>query len=553
MDVTPLLEIQAAPRAVFNRLATHRHRARFQVRAGTGWQPVTWGQFASQIRGVARWLIEHELEAGDRVAIYAPNSVAWASASLGIQTAGGVFVPIYPASTADQVAYILDHCEAKVVFVAGTEQMARLEKARPQLARSIEVIHLDAAAWAAEAPVAEREAYPKGYERSIRAAAARDAAAPTLVDARLGAIELDAPAQMLYTSGTSGNPKGVPLTHRNVGANGSDWLVCNAPLLAEGDRDLLWLPMSHIFGFGELCVGNTLGWETYLASPADVLDVLPEVAPQVFFSVPAYWEKVARAIQAGPNTPAAREEALRRVTGGRLRFCLSGGAGLKVEIKELLHASGVLVIEGYGLTETSPTLTLNRPDAFRFDSVGKVLPSVELKLDSDGEILAKGPNVFAGYYKDPGATAAAFTEDGWFRTGDVGRWTEDGFLQIVDRKKDILVTAGGKNIPPANIEAKFVDDPVIERVVVYGDARPYLVAAVWLRVDAELSDAERDRLVATRLEGINKELARHETIKRHFIAELPLTVEDGLLTSSLKLRRKAVYERLRDRFEALYA
>lgn len=547
MDVSSLLDPQPAPRAVFDRLATHRHRVRFHVRTGNAWQPVTWGQFAQQIRGVARWLIERELEAGDRVAIFASNSVAWASAALGVQTAGGVFVPIYPASTAEQVAYILDHCEAKFVFVAGTEQLARVEQARASLARPIEVVSLDGAAWHADAPVAN--------EQSIRAAAARDAAAPTLVDARLGAIEIDAPAQMLYTSGTSGNPKGVPLTHRNVGQNGVDWLVCNAPLLAEGDRDLLWLPMSHIFGFGELCIGNTLGWETYLGSPSDVLDLLPEVAPQVFFSVPAYWEKIARAIQAGPNTDDARREALRRVTGGRLRFCLSGGAGLKVEIKELLHASGVLVIEGYGLTETSPTLTLNRPDAFRFDAVGKPLPSVQLKLDTDGEILAKGANVFAGYFKDPVATASAFTEDGWFRTGDVGRWTEDGFLQIVDRKKDILVTAGGKNIPPANIEARFVDDPVIERVVVYGDARPYLVAAVWLRADA-LADApaeERSRAVAARVESINQELARYESIKRHFIAELPLTVEDGLLTSSLKLRRKAVYERLRDRFEALYA
>jgi long-chain acyl-CoA synthetase len=198
-------------------------------------------------------------------------------------------------------------------------------------------------------------------------------------------------------------------------------------------------------------------------------------------------------------------------------------------------------------------LTLNRPGAFRFDAVGKTLPSVELRLDDDGEILARGPNVFAGYFKDPGATAAAFTEDGWFRTGDVGRWTEDGFLQIIDRKKDILVSSGGKNIPPANIEARFVDDPVIERVVVYGDARPYLVAAIWVRADAALPAEERQRLVAARVEDINKELARYESIKRHFIVELPLTVEDGLLTSSLKLRRKAVYERLRDRFEALYA
>jgi long-chain acyl-CoA synthetase len=220
---------------------------------------------------------------------------------------------------------------------------------------------------------------------------------------------------------------------------------------------------------------------------------------------------------------------------------------LKVEIKQQLHDNGVLVIEGYGLTETSPTLTLNRPNAFRFDSVGKPLPSVQLELADDGEILARGENVFSGYYKDPAATAAAFDEHGWFHTGDIGRWTEDGFLQIIDRKKDILVTAGGKNIPPANIESRFADDPVIERVVVYGDARPFLVAAVWLRPDAPIDQ------VSTRIERINAELARYETIKRFFIAEAPLTIEGGMLTSSLKLRRKAVYQHLRDKFEALYA
>jgi len=545
IDITQLVEIRPAPHAVFERLATHRHRARFQVRQGAAWQPVTWGQFALQIRGVARWLIEHEIEPGDRVAIYAPNSVAWASAALGAQTAGAVFVPIYPASTHDQVAYILEHAEVKVAFVAGKEQIARMERARALVPHAIDVVDLESAAWPADAPI--------GEERSIRAAAARDAAAPTLVDARLGALDLDAPAQMLYTSGTSGNPKGVPLSHTNVGSNGRDWLVCNAPLLEEGDRDLLWLPMSHIFGFGELCAGNMLGWETYMATPADVLDLLPEVAPQVFMSVPAYWEKIARAMQAGKDTGEARpthKEALKRVTGGRLRFCLSGGAGLKVEIKEMLHHAGVLIVEGYGLTETSPTLTLNRPDAFRFDTVGKPLPSLELRLADDGEILARGPNVFGGYFKDPEATAAAFTDDGWFRTGDVGRWTDDGFLQIIDRKKDILVNSGGKNIPPANIEAKFVDDPVIERLVVYGDARPYLVAAVWVRPDVPAD--ERARLVAARIEEVNQTLARHETIKRHWICEAPLTVEDGMLTSSLKLRRKVVYDRLRERFEALY-
>ncbi len=523
MDVTPLLEIRSAPRAVFDRLPTHRHRARFHVRRDNAWHPVTWGDFARQIRGVARWLVEREVEVGDRVAIFASNSVAWGAAALGIQTAGAVFVPIYPASTTDQVAYILNHAEIRIAFASGKDQLARLEAVRAT--RPLEIVRLD--------------------EPELAAAADRDAAAPTLVDARLGALELDAPAQMLYTSGTSGNPKGVPLTHRNVGVNGADWLRCNAPLVDEGQRDLLWLPMSHIFGWGELCAGNLLGWETYLASPTDVLDLLPQVAPDVLFSVPAYWEKLARAMHAGGDP----SEALARATGGRLRFCLSGGAGLKVEIKQQLHAAGVLVIEGYGLTETSPTLTLNRSDAFRFDSVGKVLPSVELRLASDGEIETRGPHVFAGYFKDPEATAAAFTPDGWFKTGDVGRWTPDGFLQIIDRKKDILVTAGGKNIPPANIEARFVDDPVIERVVVYGDARPYLVAAVWVRPDAA---PDRDSVAAS-VERINGELARHETIKRFFVCGDPLTVEGGTLTSSLKLRRKAVYERLRDRFEALYA
>src|SRR5205085_10246466 len=186
--------------------------------------------------GVARWLVEHEVEVGDRVAIYAPNSVAWAAAALGAQTAGAVFVPIYPASTADQVRYIVEHSEAKVVFVGGKDCTARVEGCR--------VTRVDL------------------EDPALRAAGERDAAAPTLVDARLGALDLDAPAQMLYTSGTSGQPKGVPLTHRNVGANGADWLRCNAPLVDEGQIDLLWLPMSHIFGFGELCAGNLLCWET---------------------------------------------------------------------------------------------------------------------------------------------------------------------------------------------------------------------------------------------------------------------------------------------------
>jgi len=243
------------------------------------------------------------------------------------------------------------------------------------------------------------------------------------------------------------------------------------------------------------------------------------------------------------------KKRLAELTGGKLKFCLSGGAGLKREAKDLFLASGILIIEGYGLTETSPTLTLNRPDAYRFDSVGKPIPSVELRLAEDGEILARGPNVFAGYHDDPEATRDAFTPDGWFKTGDVGRFTEDGFLQIVDRKKDILVTAGGKNVPPVNIEMRFAGDPLVSNVVVYGDGKRYLVAGVWVTEPA--SDATWAKVKAA-VDRVNRELASYETIKKVFVEDRPLTVDGGMLTASLKVRRKKVYEAFRDRFESLY-
>jgi len=538
MDITALLvaSIRPAPCVVLDAAATKADQVRFRVRKPDGsWGAVTWGDFAAQIRAAAALLIDAGVAPGDRVAVHGGNSVAWAAAALGAQAAGAVMVPIYPASTVTQAAYVLGHARCKAVFVSDALR-DRAVAAIATLDQPVTVFGLDDAAVATTG-------------------GALDRAAPARVQARLDGLDLDRPGLMLYTSGTSGNPKGVPLTHRNVGVNGADWLRNNAALLAAEDRDLLWLPMSHIFGFGQMCTGNLLGWETWMTSPQEALPLLPEVAPHVFFSVPAYWEKLARTMIAeaeaeGGDVAAARRRVLARLTGGRLRFCLSGGAGLKMEIKEALLAAGVLIIEGYGLTETSPTLTLNRPHDYRFDTVGKPVTSVELRLADDGEIEARGPSVFGGYHDDPAATAAAFTADGWFKTGDVGRWTEDGFLQIVDRKKDILVTAGGKNVPPANIEHRFADHPEIERVVVYGDARSYLVAAVW--VASTVPAAAREATAARAVAAVNAELASYETIKKFWIGDDPLSVEGGTLTTSLKLRRKAVYERYRDRFEALY-
>ncbi len=565
MDVTKYLDLRPAPRAVFDALDERRSRARYMVPESGGYRAVTFGDVADEVRDIALCLEARGLRARDRGAVFAHNRVEWMSAALAIQTAGGAMVPIYASSTAEQAAYVLGHSDARVVFVDGEDLLRRVLAASSSLPALELVVLLDASLDAARSLAAMRakgETVPSDAEvlpkivawsaaRAQGAAIAKaDASAlPRLLDA----ISLDAPAIMLYTSGTSGPPKGVPLTHRNVGANGRDWLEVLGPLLDEGMTDLLWLPMSHVFGFGEACIGNTLGWTSYLADPQTVLAKLPEVKPSVFMSVPVIWEKLAQGAM-GTDDVSERARRLAAVTGGALRFCLSGGAGLKREVKELFHSLGVLIIEGYGLTEASPTLTMNQPAAFRFDSVGKPFPSVEIRLAEDGEILAKGPSIFGGYHKDPVASADAFTEDGWLKTGDVGVFTEDGFLRIVDRKKDILVTAGGKNVPPANIEQRFADDATFSHVVVYGDGHKYLVAGVWLSAaGAAGSAAERQARIEASMEKVNAQLASYESIKRFAIMDEPLTVEGGHLTPTLKVKRKAVYAAFRDRFEALYA
>lgn len=574
MDITPYIaKIEPAPKAVFDKLPTHRDKPRFYVSVAGEWQPITWGTYAAQIENIAAGMLDAQvLSPGDRGAIFAPNRVEWMSAALAIEAAAGVMVPVYPASTVDQAGYIAEHSEATVLFV-DTPALLKKVFTKPELYRSLKMLVLMDSSLDAQKVAESIVGNPEGLSALVSLCVSWDALTtrgakrlerePTLVRDSIAAIDLDRPAIMLYTSGTTGNPKGVPLSHTNVGYNGRDWLVCNGPVLGDEGVDILWLPMSHIFGFGEGCLGNVLGFTSYLCDPASVLSLMPKVKPTIFMSVPAYWEKIAMMVATADGADARRAK-MAEVTGGRLQFCLSGGAGLKREVKELFHSCGVLIIEGYGLTECSPTLTLNRPDRFRFDSVGVILPSVELKLAEDGEILARGPSVFAGYFKDPTATQGAFTSDGWFQTGDVGRWTEDGFLQIIDRKKDILVTAGGKNVPPVNIELRFADEPLFTHVVVYGDAKRYLVAGVWLNeavantvISQEVSDPdERRKLleaqVQARLDRVNKELASYESLKRFVIMPSPLTVEGGLLTASLKVRRKKVYETFRAHFEGLY-
>lgn len=534
----------------------------FRDSGGGCWQPVTWKDVDEAVRAIALWLDAEGLPRGRPVSVFAPNRLEWLYAGLAIQAASGVMVPIYPSSTAEQAGYVVAHSESFAVFVDTQALLERLlsSGALESVRRIVllgaghdvgdAIAQAQAAGASLPADIEERIVHLEEVQKAGRE---RHRADPSAYAGLLSAIEREQRCLMLYTSGTTGNPKGVPLTYDNVNTSSEDWIEVLGVLIPDEPIDLFWLPMSHIFGWGEACLGFELGFRSFLTNPKDVMGLFESVRPTVFMSVPAYWEKLA----AGALTETSKEARvarLRKDTGGRLSFCLSGGAGLDRGVKELFEEAGLLIIEGYGLTEASPTLTMNRPTAYRFDSVGLPFPRVELRLGEDGEILAKGPNVFEGYHRDPEATRGAFTEDGWLKTGDLGRLTEDGFLQIVGRKKEILVTAGGKNIPPGNIELRFAGDDLIEHLVVYGDGKKYLTAGVWVSAEATkgMSEHEVTRAIAQRIEAVNAKLAHHETIKKHAIMSPPLSIDNGLLTPTLKVKRKKVYDAYRDAFEAMY-
>jgi long-chain acyl-CoA synthetase len=534
---------------LFAGIARWQDQPRFLLPEGEGYRPISWNQYGRDVKALGGFLVPR-LETQEKIAVLGNTSYAWIVAYSAIQSIRGIVVPIYPASKGDLIEYFLDHSESRLLFcdAAFLKTLSQI-----QLGKIEKVILLEGEAGehTLSVPVVP---FAQALEQGLSEAEA--------FESRLAEVQGADMATIIYTSGTTGLPKGVMLSHSNLEASSHDWISLNGPHIPENAVDIHWLPLSHAFGIGAIMLGNCLGWQSVFASPKDVLEKFASVQPHTFLSVPAYWEKLYLQIQQAGGDKAAYE----KVTGGRLRFGLSGGAGLKKEIKEGFHQLGLLVIEGYGLTECSPTLTMNRHDHFNFDSVGVAYPSVELKLAEDGEILAKGPNVFKGYYKDPDATAGAFDEEGWFKTGDVGQWLEGGFLKIIDRKKEILVTSGGKNVPPQNIERKFQDNPYIQHLIVYGDGKKFLSALVTLEESAlrkALNDSDSPweslcqseaayALAMEQVNAVNQELASFETLKKIWICPRPLTVEDNLLTASFKARRKAIYERYGAELENLY-
>ena len=543
-----------------------------------GWSQVTWGEQLARTRELALYLAAQGVGEGTRVSVLATTRLEWAYCCPAIEACRAVFVPVYFSNTAEQTQYVVDHSDAEILFTE-MSLLPRVLERWDAYGKVRQIIIWDLTDPADLAPLLRDAGVdPELAAAKVRSmdevmASGRDLHQqdPTALAALVGARQDTDVAAIIYTSGTTGLPKGVLLTNRNLRVSAESWFqVLEHAFPPEGERrDILWLPVSHMSGWGILGQGTMFDYETWISDPYKLLGILPEVRPTMLFSVPAYWEKLYTAALNVSDRVAAQHEELRRLTGGALTFLLSGGAGLKRQVKEFFLAAGIQMIEGYGLTECSPNLTMNRLDDFDFDSVGKPMPGVELKLADDGEIIVKGDNVFSGYYKDEAATRESFDADGWFLTGDLGAWTEGGFLQIRGRKKEIIVTSGGKNIGPAGIEARFVGNPYIEHVVLYGDDKKYLTALITpnepalktFAADQGVAGAglaqwvdspEVRALIQQQVDTVNAGLASYETIKKFYLHPGHLSVDAGQITPSLKLRRAKVWSDFGPQLDALY-
>ena len=593
------MDASSIPQVFFDRAAQRGGKAAHLVKRDGAWQEISWQALRDIVRHVARGLLTLDLQAGDRVAILSDSRAEWVQCDLGIMAAAGITVPIYASSTPDQAAYILQNSGATAMFVDTSAQLDKILAVRDQVPTLKHIVMM--------------ADDPPGADDSILTLAdliqrGRDAAdQEAVLKQRLQGLTPEHEATYVYTSGTTGPPKGVVQTHGN---HLFMMESCGAITdLGEGDVNLLFLPLAHSFARLESFLGFYKGWTTAFAESIDALSQnMREVRPMLVMSVPRVYEKVYASVQAGAAGSAVKQAIfnwcvgvgrqasrlqqqgqpqplglslkrqlahrlvfgkLHEALGGRLRYFVSGGAPLAREIAEFFHAAGLLILEGYGLTETCPALTANRHDNYKFGTVGLPVPGVELRLSDDGEILARGPNIASGYYQRPEATAEVFLDDGWFATGDIGEIDAEGFLRITDRKKDLLVTAGGKNVAPQNIENLLKGDPLISQAMVYGDRRPFLTAVLTLDVEAatayarelgisgetaaELAENPQIRtLLEGRVERVNQRLAPYESIKKFVIAREDFTEASNELTPTLKVKRQVVTQKYQAELDQLY-
>ncbi len=564
------------------------------------WQTLTWGEVKEQVEKLTGVLNRFGLNAEDRVCILAKTRYEWTVADLAILAAGCVTVPIYESNTPEQVAFVIADSDAKVVFVENQLQLQKVQAVWPKLKNLQTVIVFES-----HDKLLEKNRVLSWRECLLTADAVQGKA---VYRKNLNSIPPSQMASIVYTSGTTGNPKGAVLTHDNFLAAieaGSATFPFRDDMLG-----LIFLPLAHILGrltqFYQIANGFV---HVYAESIEKLVDNIATVRPHFMVSVPRIFEKIhertlyslqsmssfrktlfswamgvgerfasyrmqgqmAPLILRAQNALADRLvfQKLKQKLGGRLEFCISGGAPLSPEVGRFFAAAGIVVVEGYGLTETTAANAVNRLDHTKIGTVGKPLPGVLVKIADDGEILIKGRVVFREYHNGPAATHEAIDADGWFHSGDVGEIDTDGFLKITDRKKEIIVTAGGKKISPQNIENLLKADPYISQVIIHGDRRKFISALITLNKDMIESFAKQHTvnfknfadlvqnpkiyaLIKDTIEKKNADLAQFESIKKFAILPTDFTIESGDLTPSHKLKRKEITKKYQNVFDSFY-
>lgn len=560
-------------------------------------EDISFEEALSIVRGVVASLDVTGIERGERVAILAENRPEWAFVDYGCLCAAVIPVPIYPSLTASQITYLLENSGARVVFASSREQVDKAIEAAGGCSQDVTVVAFDPDGSAVDGVVAWPDFLARGRERE-------QAWTDEEFRERALSVEPGDVATILYTSGTTGQPKGVMLTHNNIASNvRASRMVLE---VSEADNTVSFLPLSHILQ--RMCDYLFMWVGCRIAYPRDIhtlVDDLKVIRPTVVVSVPRIYEKIYNGIMASRGIKkvlldwasgvadrvaddrlAGREPTgllglqyrladklvfgkVKAAVGGRIRFFVSGGGPLAPALNRFFYSIGLTILEGYGLTETSPVTNVNTHEDFRIGTVGKPLPGTEIRIADDGEIFIRGPQVMKGYFDDPEATRDAIDDDGWFATGDIGEIDDDDFLSITDRKKDIIVTAGGKNVAPQPIENRLKTHRLVEQAVIVGDRRKYpslLVVPDFAALEewAEqkgLSWNGREELVrhpdvVAHMEretlGALDDLASYERPKKLALLPEELTVENGFLTPTLKVKRREVQDRMEHIIDGLY-
>lgn len=565
------------------------------------WHQISSGEMIRRIENIALGLYALGLRKGDKAAIFAANSPEWTFADAGCQFAGVIDVPIYTTLAESAVCYISNDSGSRVFFIENKETFDRLDGIIPDCKTIETFVFFDGSGIEMDNAITLADLEARGEKLG--------AEKPGLIEDLVSAIEPTDLATLIYTSGTTGEPKGVMLSHTNLISNIID--AGEKYSFSEKDIPLSVLPLSHVFERNGMYLYILHGMAVHYAQSIDkVPDNLKEVRPTIFVGVPRIFEKVyskakLKAAESGglkekmfdwaidiAKEVALRNEEDRKISfflgvkhsladklvysklraffGGRLRFCITGGAALSDEIFLIFTGAGIRIMQGYGLTETSPVISSNNPIDTRLGTVGKPINNVKVRIAEDGEIEASGPGIMQGYYNKEEATHEAFTEDGWFRTGDIGKIDADGFITITDRKKELFKTSGGKYIAPSPIEQMIKGSRFVNQVVLVGNERKFASALIVPNFELLESYSKLKNLglnshtemcqsptiidlLERQVAGLTEGLARFETVKKIAILENELTVEGGELTPTLKVKRRVVDEKYKDVIEKLYA